>query len=87
MKKPAYEQIQVNRSLKAIGDEMRTYWNEAGIIQKTLKSPLGKKPFVFLEGPPTANGRPHVGHAMTRTMKDSVLRYHYMAGYDIHRRI
>ena len=86
MKKPAYEQIQVNRSLKAIGDELRTYWNEAGIIQKTLTSSLGKKPFVFLEGPPTANGRPHVGHAMTRTMKDSVLRYRYMAGYDIHRR-
>ena len=86
MKKPAYEQIQVNKSLKAIGDEMRTHWNEAGIIQKTLTSSLGNKPFVFLEGPPTANGRPHVGHAMTRTMKDSVLRYHYMAGFDIHRR-
>ena len=86
MKKPAYEQIQVNKNLKAIGDEMRTYWNEAGIIQKTLTTPLGNKPFVFLEGPPTANGRPHVGHAMTRTMKDSVLRYHYMAGYDIRRR-
>ena len=84
--KSAYEQIQVNRSLKAIGDEIRTYWREAGIIQKTLNSKLGNKPFVFLEGPPTANGRPHVGHAMTRTMKDSALRYHYMSGYDIRRR-
>lgn len=82
----AYEQIEVNRSLKAIGDEIRSYWKEAGIIQKSLTSKLGNKPFVFLEGPPTANGKPHVGHAMTRTIKDSVLRYHYMAGYDIRRR-
>ncbi len=82
----AYEQIQVNRSLKAIGDEIRDYWSQAGIIQKSLSTPLGNKPFVFLEGPPTANGRPHVGHAMTRTMKDSVLRYKYMTGHDIRRR-
>ncbi len=82
----AYEQIQVNRSLKAIGDEIRDYWRQAGIIQKSLSTTLGNKPFVFLEGPPTANGRPHVGHAMTRTMKDSVLRYKYMTGHDIRRR-
>ena len=78
-----YEQIDVNRSLKAIGDEMLTYWKSAGIIEKALNSTLGEKPFSFLEGPPTANGRPHVGHAMTRTVKDTFLRYRYMTGHRI----
>ena len=81
-----YEQIETNKSLKAIGDEVLQYWKEAGIIEKSLNSSLGNKPFTFLEGPPTANGRPHVGHAMTRTVKDSVLRYRYMTGHRISRR-
>ena len=81
-----YEQIETNRSLKAIGDEVLQYWKQAGIIQKSLSTSLGDKPFTFLEGPPTANGRPHVGHALTRTVKDSVLRYRYMTGHRINRR-
>lgn len=86
MPETLYEQIETNRSLKAIGDEVLKYWKEAGIIEKSLTSSLGEKPFAFLEGPPTANGRPHVGHAMTRTVKDSVLRYQYMTGHRISRR-
>ncbi len=81
-----YEQIETNRSLKAIGEEVLQYWKQAGIIQKSLSTSLGDKPFTFLEGPPTANGRPHVGHALTRTVKDSVLRYRYMTGHRINRR-
>ena len=86
MKKPAYEQIQVNKDLQSISEEVLSYWKKAGIIEKSLTTSIGDKPFTFLEGPPTANGRPHVGHAMTRTVKDTVLRYRYMTGHAIHRR-
>jgi len=78
-----FKVIDTNRSFKEIADEVRSYWKESGIEEKTLHSSLGKKPFRFLEGPPTANGRPHLGHAMTRVVKDIVLRYKYMTGHEI----
>jgi isoleucyl-tRNA synthetase len=78
-----FKVIDTNRSFKEIADEVRSYWKESGIEEKSLNSSLGNKPFRFLEGPPTANGRPHLGHAMTRVIKDIVLRYKYMTGHEI----
>ncbi|EQD65032.1 Aminoacyl-tRNA synthetase, class Ia domain protein, partial [mine drainage metagenome] len=74
--------IDTNRSFKDIADEVRSYWKENGIQEKSLETSLGNKPFSFLEGPPTANGRPHLGHAMTRAIKDIILRYKYMTGHE-----
>jgi len=59
------------------------YWEEQDVFQKLREKNRGKKRFVFLEGPPTANGRPHVGHALTRAVKDVFLRYKAMCGYDV----
>lgn len=81
-----YEQIDSNRPMTSVSKEIFDYWKESGVIRKVLNDKTKPKQFVFLEGPPTANGRPHVGHAMTRTIKDIVLRYKYMTGHTILRR-
>jgi isoleucyl-tRNA synthetase len=81
-----YETIDVNKSLMDVEKEIRKYWEDNKIIENILHKSRNLKQYTFLEGPPTANGRPHVGHLMTRTVKDTVVRYKYMSGYDIGRR-
>ncbi|HII82138.1 MAG TPA: isoleucine--tRNA ligase [Ferroplasma sp.] len=81
-----YQTIDVNKSLMDIEKEIRKYWEDHKIIENILHKSRNLKQYTFLEGPPTANGRPHVGHLMTRTVKDTVMRYKYMSGYDIGRR-
>ena len=62
------------------------FWDENSIFQKSIDQRKGCKPYVFLEGPPTANGMPHPGHILTRVMKDLVLRYEAMNGHYILRK-
>ncbi len=62
------------------------FWESGRIFEKTLEGGEGKQPFVFYEGPPTANGMPHPGHVLTRVMKDVFLRYRTMCGYHVPRR-
>jgi len=62
------------------------FWENARIFEKTLADGDGKKPFIFYEGPPTANGMPHPGHVLTRVMKDVFLRYRTMCGDYVPRR-
>ncbi|KJE48822.1 MULTISPECIES: isoleucine--tRNA ligase [unclassified Acidiplasma] len=81
-----YEDIDINKPVTEIDKEILDYWKNNNIINEALNTKRDLKKFVFLEGPPTANGRPHVGHLMTRTMKDTVMRYKFMDGYDILRR-
>lgn len=81
-----YGKAESNRSFFSIAEEVLDFWKDLKIKEEVFKGRKGRKNFVFLEGPPTANGRPHVGHAMTRTVKDTVLRYKYMRGYDVLRR-
>ncbi|HVJ65168.1 MAG TPA: isoleucine--tRNA ligase [Bdellovibrionota bacterium] len=57
------------------------FWKSAKIYQKSLERRRGAKPFVFFEGPPTANGMPHPGHCLTRTVKDVFPRFKTMDGY------
>ncbi|MEM2637361.1 MAG: isoleucine--tRNA ligase [Candidatus Korarchaeota archaeon] len=64
-----------------IDKKILRYWNDHKIIDRVLHDSKNKKPvFSFLEGPPTANGLPHMGHALTRIVKDAVCRYHYLKG-------
>src|SRR4030043_906283 len=68
------------------------FWEEQNIFKKSIEQRKNCKHYVFLEGPPTANGMPHPGHILTRVMKDLILRYqttkgHYIlrkAGWDTH---
>ena len=57
------------------------FWKEQGIYEKSLEQRASAPPFVFYEGPPTANGMPHPGHCLTRAIKDLFPRYRTMRGY------
>jgi isoleucyl-tRNA synthetase len=57
------------------------FWKEHDIYKKSLAQRQGAPPFVFFEGPPTANGLPHPGHCLTRAIKDVFPRYRTMRGY------
>ena len=59
------------------------YWKRAGVIEHALADRPGAPTFRFTEGPPSANGRPHIGHILPRTTKDLQLRYRRMRGYRI----
>ncbi len=65
---------------------MCRYWKESGVFQKSLAQREGAPGFVFYEGPPTANGKPHPGHVLTRVIKDVFPRYKTMRGYRVPRK-
>ena len=62
------------------------FWKQNDIKTKCLCANRGRKMFSFYEGPPTANGEPHAGHVLTRTLKDLFNRYHLMKGYEVPRK-
>jgi isoleucyl-tRNA synthetase len=62
------------------------FWDDNKIFQKSIDQRNGCKPYVFLEGPPTANGMPHPGHILTRVIKDLICRYETMKGHYILRK-
>ncbi|UCD13939.1 MAG: isoleucine--tRNA ligase [Thermoplasmatales archaeon] len=71
---------------KKVEEKILKFWVANSIFKKSVEQRKGCKPYVFLEGPPTANGLPHPGHVLTRVMKDLVLRYQAMNGYYIERK-
>ena len=56
------------------------FWKENHIFEKSIDSRRKGTPYVFYDGPPTANGKPHIGHVLTRVIKDMIPRYHTMKG-------
>ena len=66
--------------------EVQKMWKEKDIIKKNFAINEGKRYFTFYDGPPTANGKPHVGHVLTRVMKDIIPRYKVMKGYNVIRK-
>ena len=66
--------------------EIRNFWKENDIINKNAKLNEDGRYFTFYDGPPTANGRPHVGHILTRAVKDIIPRYKAMKGYKVRRK-
>ncbi len=86
MHETKYELVDVNISMAKLNREVSEQWKEKNINSRIMNLNNKGKSFVFLEGPPTANGRPHIGHAMTRTLKDVFLRYKTMRGYMVERR-
>ncbi len=71
---------------KRVEERILSFWKKNHIFQKSIDQRKGRKPYVFLEGPPTANGMPHPGHVLTRVMKDLNLRYQAMNGHYILRK-
>ncbi len=68
-------------------EEILKLWENINLEKKIQEASSKNPPFVFLEGPPTANGYPHMGHALTRAIKDIFLRYKTMTGYYVTPRI
>jgi isoleucyl-tRNA synthetase len=71
---------------KEVEERIQKFWEDNNIFKKSIEKRKGCKPYVFLEGPPTANGLPHPGHVLTRVMKDLILRYETMNGHYILRK-
>lgn len=66
--------------------QIAEYWKKIDLLGKSISSRDEKKPYVFFEGPPTANGRPGIHHVMSRTLKDLTCRYKTMQGYQVKRK-
>lgn len=62
------------------------HWDSIDLLTKSVSDKSADKPFVFYEGPPTANGRPGIHHVISRTLKDAVCRYKTMEGYQVLRK-
>ncbi len=62
------------------------YWEEIDLLHKSVETRDENKPYIFYEGPPTANGKPGIHHVMARTLKDLVCRYKTMEGYQVKRK-
>ncbi len=81
-----FDPVSPQVSFTEIDSTQLRFWESANIFEKSLEESQGREPFIFYEGPPTANGMPHPGHVLTRVMKDVFLRYRSMCGYHVPRR-
>ncbi|MBS1510668.1 MAG: isoleucine--tRNA ligase [Bacteroidetes bacterium] len=73
-------------NLPSIGEEILAKWNQAQAFEKSVSIREGHTPFVFYEGPPSANGMPGIHHVISRTLKDLVCRYKTMQGFQVQRK-
>ena len=81
-KYPEYKQL----NLPEVAKEMLDVWKIENTFEKSIETREGKKPFVFYEGPPSANGLPGIHHVMARTIKDVFCRYKTLAGFQVKRK-
>lgn len=82
MKFPEYKGL----DLSTVANEILEYWKENQIFEKSVQTREGKEPFVFFEGPPSANGLPGIHHVMARSIKDIFCRYKTQKGYQVKRK-
>ena len=73
-------------NLPAMEQEILAQWNESQAFEKSVSLREGATPFVFYEGPPSANGMPGIHHVISRTLKDLVCRYKTMKGFQVNRK-
>ena len=78
----------VSTDLKFVDREkdVLKFWNDNDIFEKSIKIRENGEPYTFYDGPPTANGKPHIGHVLTRVIKDMIPRYRTMKGYKVIRK-
>jgi len=80
---PLYPEVPV--SLRALEEDLLTQWREERLFERSMARSSEGKPFVFFEGPPTANGKPGIHHVISRTIKDLVCRHRTMQGRSVTR--
>lgn len=81
-----YKKVDTKLDFAAREPETEKFWKDNEIIKKMIEKNKDGEPYTFYEGPPTANGKPHIGHVLTRTIKDVFLRYNTMKGKNILRK-
>ena len=81
-----YKKVDTSLNFVEREKEVVEYWNEKKIFEKSMSATEAGEEFSFYDGPPTANGKPHIGHILTRVMKDIVPRYKTMKGNHVLRK-
>ncbi len=81
-----YKKVSTSLDFVSREKEVLKFWKESRIFEKSCEHRKGAEPYTFFDGPPTANGKPHIGHILTRCIKDIIPRYKTMKGYDVMRK-
>ena len=81
-----YNKVELPNGFVGLEKEIANLWTARNVIKKNFDMNQDGEYFTFYDGPPTANGRPHVGHVLTRVMKDIIPRYKVMKGYKVIRK-
>ena len=81
-----YDKVPTDLKFVEREKEVEKFWEDEHIFEKSIKMREGCEPYVFYDGPPTANGKPHIGHVETRVIKDMIPRYRAMKGYMVPRK-
>ncbi len=81
-----YEKVPTDLKFVEREREVEKFWKDNDIFQKSIDSRKEGETYTFYDGPPTANGKPHIGHVLTRVIKDMIPRYRTMKGYMVPRK-
>ncbi|MBQ8085583.1 MAG: isoleucine--tRNA ligase [Lachnospiraceae bacterium] len=81
-----YEKVSTNLNFVEREEKTLDFWKKNRIFEESIKEKEGKPVYTFYDGPPTANGKPHIGHVLTRVIKDMIPRYQTMKGHKIIRK-
>ena len=81
-----YKKVELQNGFVGMEEDVAKLWKDKDVIKKNFDMNQDGEYFTFYDGPPTANGKPHVGHILTRVMKDIIPRYKVMKGYKVIRK-
>ena len=81
-----YQKVDTNLNFVDREKKVEEFWKENHIFEKSMENRKEGETFTFYDGPPTANGKPHIGHVLTRVIKDMIPRYRTMKGYMVPRK-
>ena len=81
-----YSKVNTDMNFVEREKEVEEFWKEDNTFKKSMEQREGCPTYTFYDGPPTANGKPHIGHVLTRVIKDMIPRYRTMKGYYVPRK-
>ncbi len=81
-----YQKVATDMNFTQREKEVEKFWKDENIFEKSIENRAQGPVYTFYDGPPTANGKPHIGHVLTRAIKDMIPRYRAMKGYNVPRK-
>jgi len=81
-----FKPVSPKQNFPKLEEAVLKFWRKDNTMQKSIRNRKGKKNFTFYEGPPFANGKPHIGHVLTRVFKDIIIRYKTMQSFYVERK-